>query len=120
VGEVKNGPLGCQMAYSQTQNPILTVLAMGDIGIFYDHLVHFEAIWYILWPFGIFCGHLVYFVAVWYILWPFGIFCGHLVYFMVIWYIFSRWVSCTSVNLATLLVQRIRRPVKLVDRKRRR
>jgi hypothetical protein len=29
--------------------------------IFYDHLEHFTAIWYNLWPFGIVCGNLVYF-----------------------------------------------------------
>jgi hypothetical protein len=33
---------------------------MEDVGTFYDHLVHFAAIWYILWPFGIFYSHLVY------------------------------------------------------------
>jgi hypothetical protein len=46
--------------------------------LFYDHLVHFVVIWYILWSF-------------WYILWSFGTFCGHLVYF-----------SRTEKNLATL------------------
>jgi hypothetical protein len=39
------------------------------IGLFYDYLVYFVAIWYILWPFGIFCGHLAYLLYV------------HLVYF---------------------------------------
>jgi hypothetical protein len=33
---------------------------MEAVGIFYGHLVHFTAIWYILWTFGI--------------LWSFGIF----------------------------------------------
>jgi hypothetical protein len=31
------------------------------VGIFYDHLEHFTAIWHNLRPFGIVCGHLVYF-----------------------------------------------------------
>jgi hypothetical protein len=51
---------------------ILEGLAMEDIGIFYGHLVYFEAIWYILRQFGIICGHLVYFAAIWYILWLFS------------------------------------------------
>jgi hypothetical protein len=34
---------------------------MKGVGIFYEHLDDFTAIWYILWPFGIFHGHLVYF-----------------------------------------------------------
>jgi hypothetical protein len=34
---------------------------MEDVGTFYDRLVYFTTIWYILWPFGIFYGHLVYF-----------------------------------------------------------
>jgi hypothetical protein len=37
---------------------ILEGLAMEDVGIFYDHLVYFTAIWYIMWPFGIFYGYL--------------------------------------------------------------
>jgi hypothetical protein len=37
---------------------------MEDIGILYDHLVYFTAIWNILWPFGIFYGYLVYFSRV--------------------------------------------------------
>jgi hypothetical protein len=57
---------------------------------FYDYLVYFMAIWYILWPFGIFYCHLVYFTAIWYILLPFGNIFGHLVYLWVIWYIFYR------------------------------
>jgi hypothetical protein len=59
---------------------------MQDVGIFYNHLVYFKAIWYSLWPFGIFYDHLVYFKAIWYILWPFCIFCDHLVYVKAIWY----------------------------------
>jgi hypothetical protein len=35
-------------------------LAIEDVGIFYVHLIHFTAIWYILWHFGIFYGYLVY------------------------------------------------------------
>jgi hypothetical protein len=46
---------------------------MGNLGIFYGHLVYFTAIGNILWPFGIFCGHLEYFVVIWYISPRFGI-----------------------------------------------
>jgi hypothetical protein len=49
---------GCQMIYFQTKNPdlgkILEGLAMEDVGIFYNHLVNFTSILYILWLFGIF------------------------------------------------------------------
>jgi hypothetical protein len=38
---------------------------MGDVGIFYVHLVYFAAIGNILLPFGICCGHLVYFPPFW-------------------------------------------------------
>jgi hypothetical protein len=48
---------------------------MGDVGIFYGHLVYFKAFWYILLPSGTFYGHLVY---------------------------FSDLVRCTKKNLATL------------------
>jgi hypothetical protein len=48
---------------------------MEDVGIFYDNLVNYTTIWYILWPFGIFCGHLVYFMVIWYI---FPVFAGML------------------------------------------
>jgi hypothetical protein len=41
---------------------ILKGLRMANVGIFYDHLEYFTAIWYNLWPFGI-CS-----------LWSFGIF----------------------------------------------
>jgi hypothetical protein len=34
---------------------------MEDASLSYGHLVHFPAIWYILWHFGIFCDNLVYF-----------------------------------------------------------
>jgi hypothetical protein len=35
---------------------------MENVGIFYDHLEYFTAIWYNLWPFGIvYCHVLVYF-----------------------------------------------------------
>jgi hypothetical protein len=34
---------------------------MVNVGIFYDHLEYFMAIWYNLWPFGTVCGHLLYF-----------------------------------------------------------
>jgi hypothetical protein len=36
-------------------------LGMDYVGVFYDHLEYFMAIWYNLWPFVIVCGHLVYF-----------------------------------------------------------
>jgi hypothetical protein len=52
-------------------------------------LVHWMAIWYILWQFGIFCGNLVHFMAKWYILWPVSIF-------------FPVSVCCTKKTLATL------------------
>jgi hypothetical protein len=34
---------------------------MATVGIFYDRLEYFMAIWYNLWPFGIIGGHLLYF-----------------------------------------------------------
>jgi hypothetical protein len=34
---------------------------MGDVGIFYGHLVHFTVFYYILWTSGIVRGNLVYF-----------------------------------------------------------
>jgi hypothetical protein len=34
---------------------------MENVGIFYDHLEYFTAIWYNLWTFVIVCGHLVFF-----------------------------------------------------------
>jgi hypothetical protein len=37
---------------------------MENLGIFYDHLVHFSAIGNILWLFGMFRGHLVNFFPV--------------------------------------------------------
>jgi hypothetical protein len=43
-------------------------------GIYYSHLIHFMAIWYILWPFGIYYGHLEYIMAIWTILWPFDMY----------------------------------------------
>jgi hypothetical protein len=33
---------------------------MEDVDIFYGHLVHFTAIWYILWLFGIYFPALVF------------------------------------------------------------
>jgi hypothetical protein len=82
------------MVYFQTKNPYLgifwraleyTILVFFEpLGIFYNYLVCFMAIWYILWSFGIYllwsfgkyCGHLVY------------TYCGHLVYIVVIWYLY--------------------------------
>jgi hypothetical protein len=56
---------GCQMVCFQTKNPkfglIFEGLWMVNVGIFYDHLEYFMAIWNNLWPFGIVCGHLLYF-----------------------------------------------------------
>jgi hypothetical protein len=52
---------------------------------------------------GIFYGHLVYFQAIWSIFKPFGLVCGHLVYFVAIWYIFPILVCCAKKNLATQL-----------------
>jgi hypothetical protein len=40
---------------------IIVIIAMENLGLFYDHVVYFTAIEHILWPFGIFCGHLVFF-----------------------------------------------------------
>jgi hypothetical protein len=76
---------GCQMAYFKTKNP--------NSGKFWrvsqwKILVHFLAIWYILWPFCIFYAYLVYFMLIWYILCLFGIF-------------FPVLVRCTKKNLAT-------------------
>jgi hypothetical protein len=34
---------------------------MVTVGIFYDHLEYFMAIWYNSWSFGIVCGHRLYF-----------------------------------------------------------
>jgi hypothetical protein len=39
---------------------------MEDVGIFYDHLVYFTAVWYI------FCGHSVHFMVICYIFPRFG------------------------------------------------
>jgi hypothetical protein len=53
------------MVYFQTKKShfwsILEGLGIENVGIFYDHLEYFTAIWYNLWPFGVVCGHLVYF-----------------------------------------------------------
>jgi hypothetical protein len=65
---------GCQMAYFQTKNPNLGKFwmgwEMGNVDIFYDHLVYFTAV-------------LVYFVTSWYILWLFGT-------FLPFWYVVPR------------------------------
>jgi hypothetical protein len=34
---------------------IVEGFGMENVGIFYDNMVYFTAIWYILWPFGIVC-----------------------------------------------------------------
>jgi hypothetical protein len=41
---------------------------MEDVGIFYDHLVNFPAIWHILSPFGMFPSVLVHFYPFWNVL----------------------------------------------------
>jgi hypothetical protein len=50
---------GCQMACFQTKNPkfgqILEGFWMVNVGIFYDHLENFMAIWYNLWPLVVIC-----------------------------------------------------------------
>jgi hypothetical protein len=51
------------MVYIQTKNSQfgkILDLPMGGVGIFYDHLLYFMAVW------------CTYFVAIWYILWSFG------------------------------------------------
>jgi hypothetical protein len=60
---------GCQMSYFQTKNP--------NLGKFWrvlqwKMLVYFMAIWSNLWQFCIFYDHLVYFVLILYILSRFG------------------------------------------------
>jgi hypothetical protein len=51
------------MVCFQTKNSNLGKFwrAFEFVGIFYDHLEYFMAIWYNLWPFGIVCDNLVYF-----------------------------------------------------------
>jgi hypothetical protein len=50
------------MVCFQTKNPNLGKFwGPFNVGIFYDYLEYFMAIWYALWPFGIACGHLLYF-----------------------------------------------------------
>jgi hypothetical protein len=38
---------------------------MENVGIFYDHLEYFTAIWSNIWPFGIVRGHFYLFWYVW-------------------------------------------------------
>jgi hypothetical protein len=40
---------------------ILEALWIENFGIFYDHLIYFVAICFILWQFGICCGHSLYY-----------------------------------------------------------
>jgi hypothetical protein len=53
------------MVYLQTKSPNLSKflegVGMENVGLFYDLLVHFTAIWYIVWAIGIFSRYLVYF-----------------------------------------------------------
>jgi hypothetical protein len=42
-------------------------LAIGDVGVFYGHLVNFAVLWCI-------CGHFEYFVVIWYTFPRFGMF----------------------------------------------
>jgi hypothetical protein len=67
------------MVYFQTKNSNLGTFwrvlqcKMSDvhillaIGVFYNHLIYYMVIWYILQPFCKYCGDLVYFSPVWYI-----------------------------------------------------
>jgi hypothetical protein len=43
------------------------VLAVEDVGTFYDQVAYFTTIWWIFWPFGRFCGPLVYFFHFWFV-----------------------------------------------------
>jgi hypothetical protein len=61
---------------------ILEGLGMENVGIFYDRLEHFTAIWCNLWLFGI----------VWYSLWSFVVF-------------FPFWYVWTKKNLATPILE---------------
>jgi hypothetical protein len=54
------------MFFFQTKNPNLgkfwrALHRIENVGISYDDLEYFMAVWYSLWPFGIVCGHLIYF-----------------------------------------------------------
>jgi hypothetical protein len=53
------------MVYFQTKNQNLgkfwRVLQLKILVYFGVHLVHFTAIWYILWPFGTFSSYFVFF-----------------------------------------------------------
>jgi hypothetical protein len=48
----------CQMVYFQTKKSkfweFLNGFTMEEVGLFYEQLVYFITIWYILWKFGIF------------------------------------------------------------------
>jgi hypothetical protein len=64
---------------------------MTDVGKFFVPLVHFAAIWYILWLFGTFCGHFGIFCGHFGIFCGhFGIFCGHFGLFFQFWYAVRR------------------------------
>jgi hypothetical protein len=47
--------------FFHTKNPNSAVFWNGlgteNVGIFYDRVEYFTAMWYILWPFGIVCAH---------------------------------------------------------------
>jgi hypothetical protein len=49
--------------FSNKKSQILGNFWIGlvNVGIFYDHLEYYMAIWYNLWASGIVCGHLLYF-----------------------------------------------------------
>jgi hypothetical protein len=50
------------VSYQKSQfGYILEGLGKENVGIFYDHLEYFTALWCMLWPFGTVCGHLVHF-----------------------------------------------------------
>jgi hypothetical protein len=40
---------------------------MQVVGLFYDHLVYYTAIWYILWPYDIYYEYLEYLFPFWYV-----------------------------------------------------
>jgi hypothetical protein len=56
---------GCQMVSFQTQNPNLGKFWRA---LDWKMLIYFMAIWIILQTFGIFYNHLVHFLFIWYIL----------------------------------------------------
>jgi hypothetical protein len=56
---------GCQMVCFQTKTPNLGKFLRA---LDWKMCIHFMAIWNILWRFGIFYEHLVHYVLIWYIM----------------------------------------------------